>query len=166
MIKRLRIKFVCINMVIVTTMLCVIFGLVLHFTSTSTEKDSVEMMQSVAMSAHKPGAPGKRVPGFPLPHFVLQLTPGGEWTVSNSGNYDLTDPALLMELIELSSTQKSGVLKEYALRFMRITTPTTQRIVFADMSQEISMMNNLLQNCLLIGGVSFIVFLIIRPDGR
>ncbi|MBR2928813.1 MAG: HAMP domain-containing histidine kinase [Oscillospiraceae bacterium] len=161
MIKRLRIKFVCINMVIVTAMLCVIFGLVLHFTSASMERDSVEMMQSVAMSTHKPGVPGKHVPGFPLPHFILQLTPGGEWAVSNSGNYDLTDPALLTELIELSSTQKSGVLKEYGLRFMRVTTPTTQRIVFADMSQEISMMNNLLQNCLLIGAVSFIVFLII-----
>ena len=161
MIKRLRIKFVCINMVIVTAMLCVIFGLVLHFTSASMERDSVEMMQAVAMSAHKPGAPGKHVPGFPLPHFTLQLGPGGKWIVADSGNYDLTDPALLTELIELSSTQKSGVLKEYGLRFMRITTPTTQRIVFADMSQEISMMNNLLQNCLLIGAVSFIVFLII-----
>lgn len=38
MIKRLRIKFVCINMTIVTIMLCVIFGLVLHFTSVSMEK--------------------------------------------------------------------------------------------------------------------------------
>ena len=161
MIKCLRIKFVCINMVIVTAMLCVIFGLVLHFTSASMERDSVEMMQSVAMSAHKPGPPGKHVPGIPLPHFILQLTPGGEWAVSNSGNYDLTNPALLTELIELSSAQKSGVLKEYGLRFMRITTPTTQRIVFADISQEISMMNHLLQNCLLIGLVSFIVFLII-----
>ena len=116
MIKRLRIKFVCINMVIVTAMLCVIFGLVLHFTSTSMERDSFEMMQSVAMASHKPGAPSKHVPGFPLPHFTLQLSPGGKWTVANSGNYDLTDPALLMELIELSSTQKSGVLKEYGLR--------------------------------------------------
>lgn len=161
MIKRLRIKFVCINMVIVTAMLCVIFGLVLHFTSASMERDSVEMIQSVAMSTYKPGAPGKHVPGFPLPHFILQLGPGGKWIVADSGNYDLTDPALLTELIELSSTQKSGVLKEYGLRYMRINTPTTQRIVFADMSQEISMMNNLLQNCLLIGAVSFIVFLII-----
>ena len=161
MIKRLRIKFVCINMVIVTAMLCVIFGLVLHFTSTSMERDSVEMMHAVAMNPQPPGAPGKWGPGTQLPHFTLQLSPGGEWLVSGSGNYDLTDTAMLSELIELSSSEKSGVLKEYGLRFVRIETPNTQRIVFADMSREASILGDLMQTCLLIGAASFIVFLII-----
>ena len=161
MIKRLRIKFVCINMTIVTVMLCVIFGLVLHFTSTGMEKDSFEMMRAVAMDPHQLGIPGKHGPGTQLPHFTLQSTPGGEWMVSGSGNYDLTDTAMLSELIRLSSTQKSGVLKDYGLRFVRVATPTAQRIVFADMSRETNIMSGLMQNCLLIGAVSFIVFLII-----
>lgn len=161
MIKRLRVKFVCINMVIVTAMLCVIFGLVLHFTSRSMERDSVEMMHAVAMNPQPPGAPGKWGPGTQLPHFTLQLSPGGEWLVSGSGNYDLTDTAMLSELIELSSSEKSGVLKEYGLRFVRIETPNTQRIVFADMSREASILGDLMQTCLLIGAASFIVFLII-----
>jgi len=160
-IKRLRVKFVCINMVIVTAMLCVIFGLVLHFTSRSMERDSVEMMHAVAMNPQPPGAPGKWGPGTQLPHFTLQLSPGGEWLVSGSGNYDLTDTAMLSELIELSSSEKSGVLKEYGLRFIRIETPNTQRIVFADMSREASILGDLMQTCLLIGAASFIVFLII-----
>jgi len=160
-IKRLRVKFVCINMVIVTAMLCVIFGLVLHFTSRSMERDSVEMMHAVAMNPQPPGAPGKWGPGTQLPHFTLQLSPGGEWLVSGSGNYDLTDTAMLSELIELSSSEKSGVLKEYGLRFVRIETPNTQRIVFADMSREASILGDLMQTCLLIGAASFIVFLII-----
>ena len=161
MIKRLRIKFVCINMAIVTVMLCVIFGLVLHFTSTSMEKDSIEMMHAVAMNPQPLGAPGKWGPGAQLPHFILQLNPSGEWIVSGSGNYDLTDPAMLSELIKLSSTQKSGVLKEYGLRFVRVVTPNTERIVFADMSRETSILSDLLETCLLIGAASFIVFLII-----
>ena len=161
MIKRLRVKFVCINMVIVTAMLCVIFGLVLHFTSRSMERDSVEMMHAVAMNPQPPGAPGKWGPGTQLPHFTLQLSLGGEWLVSGSGNYDLTDTAMLSELIELSSSEKSGVLKEYGLRFVRIETPNTQRIVFADMSREASILGDLMQTCLLIGAASFIVFLII-----
>lgn len=161
MIKRLRIKFVCINMTIVTAMLCVIFGLVLHFTSTGMEKDSFEMMHTVAMTPHQLGIPGKHGPSTQLPYFTLQSSPGGEWTVSGSGNYDLTDTAMLSELIRLSSAQKSGVLKEYGLRFVRVETPAAQRIVFADMSRETSIMNDLLQNCLIIGAVSFIVFLII-----
>ncbi len=161
MIKRLRIKFVCINMTIVTIMLCAIFGLVLHFTSVSMEKDSFEMMHTVAMNPHQLGIPGKHGPGTQLPHFTLQTGPGGEWMVSGTGNYDLTDTTMLSELIELSSAQKSGVLKEYGLRFVRVATPTSQHIVFADMSRETSIMSDLLQNCLLIGAVSFIVFLII-----
>ena len=36
-----------------------------------------------------------------------------------------------------------------------------QCIVFADMSSEINTINNLLQNCLLIGAASFIIFLMI-----
>lgn len=49
MIKRLRIKFVCINMSLVTIMLCVIFGMVLQFTKVNLEKESLRMMQSVAV---------------------------------------------------------------------------------------------------------------------
>ncbi len=161
MIKRLRIKFVCINMTIVTVMLCVIFGLVLHFTSTSMERDSIEMMHAVAMNPQPPGTPGKWGPGTQLSHFILQLRSSGEWEVSGSGNYDLTDAAMLSELIDLSAGQKSGVLKEYGLRFVQVTTPNTQRIVFADISRETSILNDLLETCLLIGAASFIVFLII-----
>lgn len=91
MIKRLRIKFVCINMTIVTIMLCVIFGLVLHFTSVSMEKESIEMMQSVALDPLQLGIPGKGASGVRLPYFALQLGPGGELLASGGGYYDLTD---------------------------------------------------------------------------
>ena len=161
MIKRLRVKFVCINMTIVTVMLCVIFGLVLHFTSTDMEKDSIEMMFAVAMNSHQPVIPGKWGPSTQLPHFILQLNPEGEWMVSGSGNYDLSDKTMLSELIRLSSSQKSGVLKEYGLRFVQVITPNARRIVFADISRETSILNDLLETCLLIGAASFIVFLII-----
>ena len=161
MIKRLRIKFVCINMTIVTIMLCVIFGLVLHFTSVSMEKESIEMMQSVALDPLQLGTPGKGASGVRLPYFALQLGPGGELLASGGGYYDLTDRALLNELISLSSVQKTGVLSDYGLRNVRVVTPTMQCIVFADMSSEINTINNLLQNCLLIGAASFIIFLMI-----
>ena len=161
MIKRLRIKFVCINMTIVTIMLCVIFGLVLHFTSVSMEKESIEMMQSVALDPLQLGTPGKGASGVRLPYFALQLGPGGELLASGGGYYDLTDRALLNELISLSSVQKTGVLSDYGLRYVRVVTPTMQCIVFADMSSEINTINNLLQNSLLIGAASFIIFLMI-----
>lgn len=47
MIRRLRIKFICINMAIVTLLLCGIFALVLFFTKTNLERESLGMMQSI-----------------------------------------------------------------------------------------------------------------------
>ena len=161
MIRRLRIKFVCINMTIVTIMLCVIFGMVLRFTSASIEKESINMMQSVALHPHQLGVPGQGTPGVWLPYFTLRTGPGGELLASGGGYYDLTDRALLEELVALSSDQRAGVLADYGLRYVRMVTPTSQCIVFADMSSEINTINNLLQNCLIIGAVSFIIFLMI-----
>ena len=46
MIKGLRLKFICINMIIVTLMLCVIFGLTLDLTRSAMEEDSLAILRS------------------------------------------------------------------------------------------------------------------------
>ena len=66
MLKRLRIKFVCINMALLMAMLCVILGLVVHFTRAGLEAESVRMMQTAATVPARPGRPGQRE-NFPLP---------------------------------------------------------------------------------------------------
>ena len=48
MLKKLRVRFVCINMAIVLVMLSVIFGTVLTFTRQNLERESIDMMRSVA----------------------------------------------------------------------------------------------------------------------
>ena len=48
MLRKLRIKFVCVNMLIVTMMLLVIFGLVFKFTQANLEQQSVSMMEQLA----------------------------------------------------------------------------------------------------------------------
>ena len=50
MIRKLRIRFVVIMMSIVTIMLVIIFGLVLHLTKTRLENDSLRMMEDVVSS--------------------------------------------------------------------------------------------------------------------
>ena len=47
MLKRLRIKFICINMLIVTVMLGVIFGTVFHFTGKGLRDQSIRTMQEI-----------------------------------------------------------------------------------------------------------------------
>lgn len=161
MIRRLRIKFVCINMVIVTGMLCMIFGMVLYVTRVNLEQESLGMMRSIALDTARLPIPGEGGPECRLPHFILQVGPDDKIFVADGGRYDLSDQAMLNQLVSRSSGQKTGVLKDYGLRYIRIVTPTTQRLIFADISSEINTMQHLLQNCLFIGVISFLVFLVI-----
>ena len=162
MLSKLRLKFVVINMAIVTTMLCIIFGLVYQFTRSSLEAESVSMMQSIGTSPFHLGIPGEDPGKLRLPYFVLEVSGQGELAAAG-GYYDLSDEEFLQELVTLSlaSGQHVGVLEDYSLRFCRINTPSAQRIVFADMSSELSTLDNLLRTCVLIGVVSLGVFLVI-----
>ena len=48
MIRSLRRKFIAVTMAIVTALLCVIFGLVIHFTGQNLEAESVRFLRSAA----------------------------------------------------------------------------------------------------------------------
>ena len=78
MLKRLRIKFICINMAIVTVMLGIVFGLVLHFTKSSLESESIRMMQAIAMDPLQLGRPNESSQEIRLPYFTLQIGYRGE----------------------------------------------------------------------------------------
>ena len=160
MIKRLKLKFICINMVIVTAMLLVIFGTVLHFTQANLEQQSERMLQSVLESRGHP-RPGELSGQAQLPYFYVSVNSFGELSATFSGYYDLTDTDALQEIISLtlSDPAQSGVLKDCGLRFLKRTTPFGQSIVFADMSSELATMGSLVKNCVIIGIASFIAFL-------
>lgn len=160
MIKRLKLKFICINMVIVTAMLLVIFGTVLHFTQANLEQQSERMMQSVLENRGHP-RPGELSGQAQLPYFYVSVNSFGELSATFGGYYDLTDTDALQEIISLtlSDPAQSGVLKDCGLRFLKRTTPFGQSIVFADMSSELATMRSLVKNCLFIGIASFIAFL-------
>ena len=72
MIRRLRVKFVCVNMAIAAAMLCVIFGLVIHFTQAGLEAESLRVLEDVAAEPIRLERPGQRS----LPYFVLEFWPG------------------------------------------------------------------------------------------
>lgn len=161
MLKRLRIKFVCINMAIVTVTIFVILGLVLNFTRSDLENQSIRMMQSIAeMPAHL-GRPDELPEEIRLPYFSLHVGPRGELMATGGGYYDLSDQEFLNELIEVSSAseQQTGVISEYNLRFFRSNSPRGQHLIFADISSEINTMNSLLRTCVIIGVLSFLAFL-------
>lgn len=161
MIKRLRTKFVCINMAIVTVMLVVIFGMVLHFTYEDLQNQSLRAM-AMAVEERRPlGKPGEAAEHMLKPWFVAQIEPDGTAAVVGSTFFDLSDEALVQELIReaLNSQEKNGILKEHRLRFQKFTSPLGQRILFMDISSELETIMGLVRTCCLIGAVSFLAFL-------
>ena len=161
MIKRLRVKFVCINMLIVVIMLSVIFGTVFTMTRKNLEQESIQMMQTVAKNPLQLIRPDENRADLTLPYFSLELDSNGKLRSTGGGFFDLSDDAFLQELVELANRDggETGVLEEYRLRYCRETTPFAQFLVFADISSEYSTMENLVVNCILIGFGSILVFL-------
>ena len=118
MIKKLRIKFVAINMGIVTIMLCVILGLVYYFTRANLETESLNMMRAIASQPIQPGIPSEPGEDVRLPFFSLQLGPQGEVTAAGGSYYDLSDTAFLEDLVQMTSAspRNFGVIEPYNLR--------------------------------------------------
>ena len=161
MIRKLRFKFILVNMSIVTLMLAVILGLVFYFTRANLEAESIRMMQGIAAQPFQLGVPDELGEDVRLPFFTIQLGPGGELAATGGGYYDLSDGAFLRSLIQTaySSPKRLGVIEEYNLRYYRSDSPINPCLVFSDMSSERATLNSLVKTCLLIGGLGFLLFL-------
>lgn len=163
MIRKLQIKFVIINMTMVTVMLCIIFGLVYSATRNNLENESISMMKSIAANPFQLGLPNAQSSDLRLPYFTLQLGLKGELVSTGGGYYDLSDEDFLKDLIDESvgSRRETGVVEEHNLRFCRVVTPMGTVLVFSDMSSENRTLDSLLRTSLMIGALSFLGFLAI-----
>lgn len=161
MLKQLRIKFVLITMTLVTVMLAVILGMVVHFTQENLENQSIQMMQSIAADPFQLGPPDAPAKDVRLPYFAVQINGRGDVTATGGGFFDLSDTELVLEITKaaLRSPRQVGVLKDYNLRFCKITSCNGDGIVFADMTSEQATIQNLTRTCILIGILGFLGFL-------
>lgn len=163
MLKRLRVKLVCILMAVVAVMLVIILGLVLHFTQQNLTQSSLQMLENLSKQSARPGQPNDTPRDVRLPYFVVKLDTQNEIIAAEGGYYDLSDEAFLIEVTDfvLTSNIQTGVIDEYNLRFLRSTSPEGQRIVFADISSELATMSSLWKLCLLVGVLSLAGFLLV-----
>ena len=163
MLRKLRLKFVIINMAIVTAMLCVIFGLIYHSTRVDLEQENLNMMRAIASfpALDRPGRPDQPPEEVRLPYFTLQIEADGTVSAFGGGYYDLSDGKFLQDLADKAAAAggDTGVLEEYNLRFCRLPTPMGERLVFSDISSERATLDSLVRTCLLIGALSFLAFL-------
>lgn len=161
MIKRLRIKFVCVVMTIVALMLGAILGVVIYFTGTNMEMQSVSMMRAISASPFQQGNIGKPSEEVRLPFFTVQISSRGELIAASGGYFDLSDREYIQEIINtaLVSEEEIGELKDYELRYLKATTPIGFTIVFSDISTEIATLKDMFYSCLMIFGIAMVVFL-------
>lgn len=160
MIKKLRIKFVIINMSIVTVLLAMVLSLTYCLTRTRLETQSVRMMQRIAAAPFRESAGLQTGEDLRLPYFAVRLSPEGERLAAGGGYYDLTNAEIeaLIGTVR-DADQRMGVIPEYKLRYCRVDAPHSQYLVFADISSEIQTLRSLLQICLAIGLLGFLGFL-------
>ena len=57
--------------------LCVILGLVVHFTRIGIEAESIRNMQAAAAALGPPGRPGGLPENFRLPYFIVRISREG-----------------------------------------------------------------------------------------
>lgn len=155
MLKKLRLKFILVNMSIVAAMLIGIFSTVYHFTKADLEDQSLSVLNSLSQGIQL------QTQSVQLPYFVIQINIHGDMVASGHTYYDLTDGAFLQELIQYVLTAKtpSGIVEKYALRYNRISTFGGQRLVFVDISSQDAALASLVQGCVLIGVASLVAFL-------
>lgn len=161
MLKKLQIKFVMINMSIVTIMLIVIFGLVYNFTQRNLETENINMMKAIAANPSPTELPNNSSTELRLPFFTLYLGIDNTIISTSGGYYDLSDQAFLNDLIDTSFQTRNeiDVIEEYHLRYCKVTMPMGTVLVFSDISNEKSTLNNLLHSFAIIGSISFFAFL-------
>ena len=160
MIKKLKIKFVCINMAIITAVLFVIFGMIITSTSANLERESIAFMQIASKSSFLPGRPGELPEETRIPFFTVKISKSGVVSADGGSFFDLSDRAMLEEIVNTAfySEEKTGIIKNYNLRFLKEETPGGTTIIFADTSSEQATIINLIKTCFFIGIVSFGVF--------
>lgn len=161
MIRRLRMKFVLLNMAFVTALLAAAFAAAVYTTRNNLAAESLRAMEQAALEPVHPGLPGQRPEERSIPCFLLRLGPRGELTASGDGYFDLSDEAWLRSILEeaLAAGEREGVLDAYRLRYRLTGPPDRPALVFADMSGETRAMEALVRTCLLAGSAAFLGFL-------
>ena len=162
MIRKLRIKFICIVMVIAMLMVGGILCVVIHFTGTNMEMQSVSMMRTIAAAPFQQGYPGQPSNDeVRLPFFTVQISSRGELITAGGGYFDLSDREYLQQIanLVLSANRESGELEEYNLRYLVSMSPTGLSIVFADTATETATIRSMVYSCIVIFVAAMLAFL-------
>ena len=165
MIKKLRRKFICVIMAIVTVLMGGILGVVIHFTRQSLEVQSVSMMRAVASIPFDRSKPDPHPMHDDRPSaFVVQINELGEIiVVEDDGSFIPSDGDYIQRIVQhvLDSGKESGKLKKLELRYLKSRNPMGITIVFTDTRTEDATMKTLVWSSILLYAAAMLIFLCI-----
>ncbi len=170
MIKKLKYKFILINMALISLVLLAIFLATYAATERRLEEESRGTLQRAltAEDRREPPPHGDRGPMrnpdfMPIPTFTVNLDAEGNIVESQGALFDLSDPGSLQEIVaeSLASGQPSGIISGAGLRYLVQHADMGTKIAFVDRSMELQTLSALVRSSLLIGLISLLVFLLI-----
>lgn len=160
MIKKLRVKCIAVIMAVVTVMLMIIFGFVLHDTIRAMEQESLEAMRQFAIQGQTEDPRPGDGQGKSGPMFILEMQ-GGALAAIGDDWFDLSDKALLQRIYEeaCADGNKTGVLQQHGLSYYRFGEGP--RYVFMGVSNRLKIMERLFFTCLVVFGAAMAAFFLI-----
>lgn len=170
MIKKLRKRFVFINMAFVISILTVVLGFFYYVNLRHIERQTVMALFQAAGrnwpnrlpdQVESGGWRQKNLPSL-IPVFVVYLNSRG--TIEHIKENNITvSKDLASSLVELAKADGSlqGELKDYSLRYLKVTSDEGTKVVFADQRYERNSQKTLLIYCMLVFLAADFLFLIL-----
>lgn len=171
MLSKLKKKFIFINMICVTVILIMAFGVVGLTTYARLEKDSRRALEDTVDRNNKMdveikfiheigGPPGNRKQPSDFTVFTVKLDADNNIDELIGDNIEVSDEVLnKIVTMCIERNNDKGVIWDTSLRLRYMIN--SNEIVFYDLTNDISTMFHLLKNCLLVGIGSLIAFFLI-----
>ncbi len=160
MIRRLRVRFVCVNMAIVLVMLCAMFATVYALTQKDVENRSRDFLRAAVEDPDRAEHWAERDAPHP-PYLLLEVDQAGEVSVLFSGGLSVEGQEEMETLAARTEGQTEGVLRDMHLRFSSRQSPEGRRLAVGDISGEQWAMEGMLRNFSLIALLGLGGFLLI-----
>ena len=161
MIRKLRLKFVAICMVLMTAVLGIVFASFYISAQWNIERSSLEVLQRVIQQDSYGLLPGRNQDQLQLPYFTVELA-GDNTAYVTGGTYaNLDNTEELKQILSLcvQDGRGSGTIDSYNLRYLRRDNGFFQRIAFVDISMEKNTLDDMARSFLQIGGVAVVILL-------
>lgn len=166
MIRRLRIQFIAVCMLLVTAVLTVVTAIGYSSVKRNLEDTSRQTLQQILQEESTP-EPNRKHDLFPdsgevqMPYFTVEIWNHQTIYITGGTYENLEDTEELKEILTICLEQGNdeGKIDSYQLRYMRQSNNIFIRIAFVDISMEQSALQNTVRGYLLVSALALLLLL-------